>query len=97
MSVLMDILKEELDRLDRQQAAYERDLAELPKGYISKKVIRGRESYYWQYRDGQKIVSQYISAAELPEKEWQLKRRKSLEVSLRRVHEDRKRLKRVLK
>lgn len=97
MSVLMSVLQEELDRLERQQAAYEADLQELPKGYISKKNIRGKMSYYWQYRDGAKIVSQYIPAEEVPGLEEQVRRRKQLEASLRRVKEDRKKLRRVLK
>lgn len=97
MSILMGVLKEELDRLDRQQGAYERDLKELPKGYISKKNIRGKVCYYLQHRDGSKVVSKYISANDLPVLEAQVARRKQLEASLRRVREDRKQLRKVLK
>lgn len=96
MSFLVGVLQEELDRLDRQQAAYERDLQELPKGYISKKNIRGKVSYYLQHRDGGKIVSKWISAEDLPKVEVQVKRRKQLEASLRRVREDQKKLRKVL-
>lgn len=97
MSILMEVLKEELDRLDRQQEAYERDLQELPKGYISKKNIRGKVCHYLQRRDGEKVVSKYISADELPKLEVQVARRKQLEASLRRVKEDQKKLRKVLK
>ena len=96
MSILMEVLKEELERLDRQQVAYERDLQELPKGYISKKKIKGKEYCYLQHRDGGKVVSRYIAADELPKVEVQVKRRKQLEASLRRVREDQKKLRRVL-
>lgn len=96
MSILMEVLKEELDRLDRQQAAYERDLQELPNGYISKKKIAGKEYCYLQYRDGGKVVSKYITAEDLPKIEAQVKRRKQLEASLRRVREDQKKLRKVL-
>lgn len=97
MSVLMDVLKEELDRLDRQKIAYEADLQELPKGYISKKNIRGKVSYYLQYREGSQVKSKYISAEDLPNIEAQVQRRKQLEASLRRVREDQKKLRKVLK
>jgi len=97
MSVLMDVLREELDRLDRQQVAYEADLQEMPKGYISKKNIRGKAVYYLQYREGSKIRSKYVSVNDLPVIEEQIKRRKQLEASLRRVEEDRQKLRKVLK
>lgn len=96
MSVLMEVLYEELDRLIRQQAAYEADLKEIPKGYISKKNIRGKVSYYLQYRDGKSIVSKYVSIVELPNVEQQIQRRKQLEASLRRVKEDQKKLRKAL-
>ena len=97
MSVLMDVLQEELDRLDRQEAAYKADLQELPRGYISKKNIRGRISYYLQHRNGSKVESKYISAEDVPIVEEQIKRRKQLQASLRRVKEDQKKLRRLLK
>lgn len=96
MSILMEVLQEELDRLDRQKAAYEADLQEVPRGYISKKNIRGKVSFYLQYRDGAKIVSKYISSEDLPAVEAQVKRRKQLEASLRRVRDDQKKLRKVL-
>ena len=97
MSILMEVLKEEMDRLERQQLAYEADLQEIPKGYISKKNVRGKISYYLQRRDGNKIISKYISANDLPKVEEQVRRRKQLEASLRRVKEDKKALRKVLK
>ena len=96
MSILMEVLQEEMERLRRQQAAYEADLQELPKGYISKKNIRGKETCYLQRRDGDKIVSEYISPKNLQITEEQIKRRKQLESSLRRVKSDQKKLKKVL-
>lgn len=96
MSILMEVLQEELDRLDRQQVAYESHLRELPRGYISKKKIRGKESYYLQYREGTKIVSKWIPAANLQEIERQVDQRKMLEASLRRVKGDQKKLRRAL-
>lgn len=97
MSILMDILQEELDRLADQQIAYEEDLKEIPKGYISKKCIYGRERYYLQYREDGKICSKYIPNEKLPALEEQIRRGKHLKASLRRVKEDQKKLRKVLR
>lgn len=97
MSILMGVFEEELDRLNRQERVYRAELEECRKGYISKKSIQGREAYYLQWREGQKVKSQYISREDLPNIEAQIKRRKQLEESLRRVKEDQKRLRKVLK
>ena len=51
-------------------------LVALPKGYISKKVINGKERFYLQYRDGKKVVSKYIKSSELSIIEAQLEERK---------------------
>ena len=96
MSILMEVLQEELDRLDRQQVADESHLREVPRGNLSKKKIRGKESYYLQYREGAKIVSKWIPAANLQKVEKQVNQRKMLEASLRRVKEDQKKLRKVL-
>ncbi len=96
MSILTDVLQEELERLERQKSAYLKAMQELPKGYISQKNIRGRATYYLQYREGDKIISKYIPKEQLPELEAQIKRRKQLELSLRRVEEDKKKLRKVL-
>lgn len=96
MSILTEVLREELNRLDRQQAAYESHLRDLPRGYISKKNIRGKESYYLQYREGTRIVSKWVPIANLQVVEDQIQQRKILEASLRRVKGDQKKLRRAL-
>ena len=96
MSILMEVLEEELDRLNRQEIVYKRDLQELPKGYISKKRIKGREYCYLQRREGGKVLSHYISAEDLPMMEAQIVKRKRLEEAIRRVKEDRAKLRKVL-
>lgn len=96
MSVLMGVLAEEMDRLNRQEVAFENSRSSLPKGYISKKVIKGKEYFYLQHKENGKVVSKYISAENLPEVEEQVKRRKQLDAALQRVRADKKRLRKVL-
>lgn len=96
MSILMEVFKEEYDRLDRQEASYKRAILDLPKGYISKKNIRGKEAYYLQHREGKKIVSKYIPVSDVESIREQIQRRKQFEQSLKRVAEDKKQLRKVL-
>ena len=97
MSQLTKVLRDEYERLDRDRVVYSEELMHLPKGYISKKNIRGRVVYYLQYRDGKKIVSKHISRNNVPDVETQIARRKELEVSLRQIAEDQNRLRKILK
>ena len=55
----------------------------LPKGYISKKVINGKERFYLQHRDGKKVVSKYIKSSEVSLTETQLEERKEIEQKIR--------------
>ena len=47
---------------------------ELPRGYISKKIIKGKNYSYLQYFENGKKVSKYIKEKDLPELEKQLKK-----------------------
>lgn len=96
MSILMEVLKEELDRLDRQEIAYKNALKDYPRGYISKKTIYGRVYHYLQYKENGRVVGKYISAANLPALEAQLQKKKQVEASLRRVKADQKKLRKIL-
>lgn len=97
MSILTEVLEEELDRLNRQEVAYNNAIQELPKGYISKKNIRGKETYYLQHRDGDKIISKWVPIGNLQNMIDQIERRKQLEASLRRVKQDKKRLQKAIR
>lgn len=55
-----------MDR-EEQIEKIEARIAELPKGYISKKTIEGKERLYLQWRDGSKVRSRYIRESEKQE------------------------------
>jgi len=57
-------------------------LNELPKGYISKKRIKGNNYYYFQYVYINKLISKYIKSYELDEYKSKIKERKVLEKQL---------------
>lgn len=60
-------------------------IAELPNGYISQKNIRGKTNYYRQWREGGKLKSKYISAADVERVREQIEERKALEEKLKEL------------
>lgn len=97
MPALDDLFEEEYERLQRMQNAMKRELDELPKGYLSKKTIGGREYYYLQHREGSKIVGSYVAQSAVKEFEEKIARRKRIEASLRQCEEYIGKLKKVMK
>ena len=91
-SVLQMVLLEEYSRLLRMIEGINKELKTLPKGYISRKIIRGKETFYLQWREGDKVKSKYIVADEVDELSKKVKRRQELEKSLRTSKKDLKKL-----
>ena len=58
-------------------------LSELPKGYISKKTIKGKTYFYWQHLENGKLKSKYIRSSELESFQEALKKREQLEQELK--------------
>ncbi len=97
MAVLDDVLIEEYERSKRMKAAMEKELSQLPQGYISKKFICNKYYFYIQKREGSKIISSYISPKDLPIFEKEIMKRKQLEMSLKEVNSNIKKIERVIK
>ena len=57
--VIKSVLREELQNSLRMKKQYERELAELPKGSLVKRIIKGHEYYYLVYRENGKFKSIY--------------------------------------
>ena len=60
----------------------QKKIADLPKGALRRKMIKGREYYYLQYREGKQVKSRYIHAEELKDISRQIEERKELEKRL---------------
>ncbi len=63
MSILEGVLKEELERQQKNIAAYNEMLSKFKKGYIFNQTIKGKIYSYRKYREGNKIISKYIGLA----------------------------------
>lgn len=63
------------------------EITVLPVGYISKKVIQGKEYYYLQSRNGKKVSSRYIRNDEKDLVAKKIELRKKYELELPKVKE----------
>ncbi|MBI4712865.1 MAG: hypothetical protein HY762_06170 [Planctomycetes bacterium] len=67
MGVLKGVLKEELRNSLQMKNDYERELAELPRGSLARKNIKGHNYYYLQMRRNGKV--KFIYKGKLPDSE----------------------------
>ena len=75
MNLIISTVLQEKRRIDYMLAKYQEALAELPKGTISEKQVKGNTYYYLKYRDGKKVVSKYIGKKDINELKQQIDRR----------------------
>ena len=91
MSVIQDIVNDERKRLERLFKVYEKKISALPRGSISVKK-RGNGLYcYLVFRDGKKIIYQYLGkerSSEVKKIESKISERKHYERLLEKVKEN---------
>ena len=75
----------EYKKLLEQKNQIEQKLSVLPKGYISKKTIGGKQYLYLQTRNGDTVESKYIKAKEIEQITNQISLRKEYESKLPEV------------
>ena len=75
----------EYKELLAEKLEIEQNLAVLPRGYISKKTIGGKQYLYLQTRNGDTVESKYIKSEEVEELTNQLSLRKEYEAELPEV------------
>ena len=96
MSVLDEVLIEEYERCERIKQFRLNKLSELPQGYLSRKVIKGKEYYYLQWREGKKVVSQYVSLPDVEGLKKLIEERKKHQLAIRELEENQKKIRRVV-
>lgn len=100
MSVLEGVLKEELERIQRNIASYESILASLPKGYLFEQRLKSKIYCYRKRREGDKIVSEYVGPIGSPEAKKAVEdyeRRKRIDKNLRMMRKEEARLVKALR
>lgn len=100
MNVLYGVLKEELERNRANQDAYKEKIALLRKGAIQYRVIKGNKYVYLKYRNGKRVVSEYICSIKNKSKIErlieELKENERLSRNLRELQEDEVRLRKAV-
>ena len=100
MSIFLDVMKEELERNLYKQDAFKKQLKDLPKGYLSKCIIDGKEYIYRKRRSGNKILSEYIGVPgddQVIEAEKNRNLYLQLKASLKELMDEEKRLRKAIK
>ena len=85
MTILEEVLLEEYNRILRTEALIRKELQDLPKGYISRKTIKGKEYFYLQFREDGKIRSRYIKREHLQSFQEKIELRKKDESALKEL------------
>ena len=96
MSVLEDVLEEEYARSSRLLDLMEQEIGLLPKGSIRMRNIKGHEYCYLNYRDGDRVKSDYVPTAEVDELRAKIERRRALAAAIREQKRSQKQIIRAL-
>ncbi|MBN1761037.1 MAG: hypothetical protein JW863_22100 [Chitinispirillaceae bacterium] len=64
MGVIFHVMKEEYDRLLETESAYAKAIAEMPRGTPRIQQRRNKNYLYLEYRDGDRVVHDYIGPQE---------------------------------
>jgi len=92
MPIIIDVLKEEQERIERNEKIYQQELDELPKGSLVKKKRGNREYFYISYRVEGRTKQEYLkmSPEEIDELKTKIEKRRRLEQSLRKLKQEKK-------
>ena len=101
MLVIEGVLREELQRLQDMDKAYEEKIASLPKGTLQQRRISGRPYAYLKFRDeAGKVVQKYVGAMESEQAKMiqrQVEVRQKHEAALREIQSELKLIGKVIK
>ena len=99
MNMLKEMLREEHERNQNMQAVYRAEIERLPRGSVVIKKSGNKEYCYLQYRDSDKVVSQYVGHADKHNDRLigQVEERREYERLLRRLRDEEKYLQKALR
>lgn len=88
LNLILHTVWQEKQRIEYMLEKYQSALPALPKGTISKKMVHGKTYYYLKYRDGKKVVSQYVSKKEIENVRSLLEKRRHIEAMVKSLQEE---------
>jgi hypothetical protein len=98
MSVIIDVIKEEKERIERNEQIYMKELKQLPKGAVVEKRRGNKIYYYISYRDKGKVKQEYLKLPmeKITELKKKIEKRRRLERSLRDLQKEKKLVQRMV-
>ena len=96
MNLIISTVLQEKRRIDYMLEKYQEALAGLPKGTLSEKQVNGNTYYYLKYRDGKKVISQYIRKQDVDALRKHIEKRRHIETMIRSLQEEQELAARVL-
>lgn len=88
MNLILTTIAREKERINYMLTKYREEYVRLPKGSISEKRAGDKTYYYLKYRDGKKVISQYIPKSQIEEIRTQIEKRKHIEIMLKALQEE---------
>lgn len=96
MNLIISTVLQEKRRIDYMLEKYQEILAGLPRGTLSEKSVNENTYYYLKYRDGKKVVSQYIRKQDVDTLRQQIEKRRHIETMIKSLLEEQELAARVL-
>jgi hypothetical protein len=81
----MNNCQAEYNNINSELDSVHRQIERLPKGSLRKRIVRGKEYYYLQYRDGSHVKSIYVKASDYESLQIEINSRKELERKAREL------------
>ena len=88
LNLILHTVKQEKQRIEYMLGKYQEELSALPKGTISEKMVNGKTYYYLKYRNGKKVVSQYVSKKEIENVRSLVEKRRHIEAMVKSLQEE---------
>lgn len=96
MNLILHTVQQEKQRIDYMIEQYQNQLTALPKGTLSEKAVGEKKYYYLKFRDGKKVISQYVNKNDVDAVRERIDKRKHLEAMLKSLQEEKAIADRVL-
>ena len=82
MNMILTTILQEKKRIEYMLSKYNTEYEQLPKGTIFEKKVGDKAYFYLKYREGKKVISQYISKENVEEVRERLEKRKHIEAMI---------------
>lgn len=88
MNMILTTIAQEKKRIEYMLRKYQEEYQCLPKGTLSQRKIGDRIYYYLKYREGKKVVSQYISKDDVEVLRERIDKRRHIEAMIRSLQDE---------